>query len=268
MLALLWARRGDLNGALAILHQQAPRLQDAMAHAQLAQALAVTLVMLDLTDAAARLAQRLLDQPSVQTHGRDDARDWLVTLQLADAHIRAAQGQHRLLARELRERLEVLPALVAAQQLTPHRDQIEQLREAVRWLDHDADFSLEASGQGLAVCQAMAQLALLAQDADDARAWAHRGLKLEPMSAALALVLAQVGDDAAGHSEPAAAPSALAVLERVAQAHPDYRDIKAALIRRAFAEGHNDQAHQRLTDWLHHDPLDPTARQLQQDLAA
>jgi hypothetical protein len=114
----------------------------------------------------------------------------------------------------------------------------------------------------LMICQAMAQLALLADDADDARRWAHRGLRVDPYSASLALVLARITDD------PAVGPPTHAILTAVAEAFPLYPDLQAALIRRDKAEGRDDDARRRLSLWLDRQPDHPLARQVQQELAA
>jgi hypothetical protein len=85
---------------------------------------------------------------------------------------------------------------------------------------------------------------------------------VSPYTASLALVLAEVRDD------PAVGPPARAALEAAAQAHPQYPDVQAALIRREQADGRLDDARRHLSLWLSRQPANPLARQVAQELAA
>jgi hypothetical protein len=103
---------------------------------------------------------------------------------------------------------------------------------------------------------------MLSSDEDDARRWAHRGLKLNPYHAPLALVLSQIEDDAA------LGPPAVQVLAGVAAANPGWPDVRAALIRRELADGLAQRARHRLEQWLRDEPASTMARQLQKEIAA
>lgn len=203
-----------------------------------------------------------------QSHGHDTAiAAWLGATTALDASQRAASlappaAQARALAEELRDHVEWIPSLTAAQRAEPDAAELALLRAALACL---AEMVGGDRDHALIVIRAAAELALLAADHDDARRWAHRGLALHPYSAPLALVLARVSDD------PAAGPGALRVLRGAVKAHPGYADLRAALIRRARAEGKRDLAASELRMWLIEDPRNarhPLAERLQAEIAA
>ena len=162
------------------------------------------------------------------------------------------------LAAELLKRQDVIPSLVAAANLNPRAIDTQLLRMAlyrvVAQIDSDAQF--------LVLCQAQAELAIAVGDDDDARRWAHRGLKVQPFYAQLALLLGKLPDDTASW------PPAHEVLSRAADANPEYPDLQAALIRRQNADGHGEAARARLHHWLGREPQNPIARRLERELAA
>lgn len=250
LLSALLARRGMTDDARQILHA-AGELDAPAAVLQ-----AALLIVADLPDAARRCVSHL------DAHHGDDGwvRQWIgyVEAPCGNELPQVSPAVIEQLAADLLAQPLALLSLVAALKVAPDAEQVLLLRRAGARAYHD----LHEGRRGLVLCQAMADLALLAQDADDARRWAHRGLKLEPYSAPLALVLAAVEDD------PAQGPPAVNVLAEVAHKHPDYPDVLAALIRREGAQGRREAARRRLTAWLSREPRNLTARRLHQELAA
>lgn len=254
LLTALLARRGEAEHARTVLQ---PATLGETPDPLAAQTLIGLLVTADLTDTASRLVQRLHhsrgDEPSVQ--------HWLAALRppgfaepppLPDTQVAR-------LADELDARLDLLPTLVAAQRIASSHTEIALLRAAVARLARRA---ADDEQRLLAVCQAMAELSLLANDADEARRWTHRGLKVNPFAASLAMVLAQLDDDTE------VGPPAIKVLAVAAEAHPQFPDLQAALIRREHAQGETASARMHLADWLRREPEHPLARKLEQELAA
>lgn len=162
------------------------------------------------------------------------------------------------LAGELLDQIDVIPSLVAAQRIERDERTITMLRGAITQMLRD----IGDERSMLTACQALADLAMLAGEQDDARRWAHRGLKLDPYAAQLAIVLSRVDDDLA------VGPPASSILQGAVNAHPKYPDLRAALIRREFAEGRIDVARRRLHQWLQREPNQPLAIRLQTELAA
>ncbi|MHB1158157.1 MAG: tetratricopeptide repeat protein [Phycisphaerales bacterium] len=147
------------------------------------------------------------------------------------------------LAAELLDQPDVIASLVAAQKCRMQSQRVELLRRALARIVDDLPQSLDA-------VVALAELSLLADDADDARRWAQRGLRADPYHAKLALIL----DDAErrapapisskprqsesfpGASAALGSSEARPALRRVADRYPDYRDVRAALARRIAGE--------------------------------
>ncbi|MEX2213925.1 MAG: tetratricopeptide repeat protein [Phycisphaeraceae bacterium] len=161
-------------------------------------------------------------------------------------------------AADLLRQPEVIASLVAAQKISHSLREIALLRSALGRAFGD----IELAREQLTACIAMADLALMAGDNDDARRWAHRGLRIDPYSAPLALTLARFADDADF------GPSTMTVLNEAVRAHPKYPDLRAALIRRDFAQGRVEAARDRLTAWLRREPNQPLALGLEKELAA
>ncbi len=258
LLAALLARRGSITQARAVLNHR-PRSEISRDIAQDA-AYGALLVVLHLADQMPESARQFAAELFAQ-HGHDPAiGPFLRALQPTGMEeippVCEAQADH--LAGELLTRPELLNTLVVAQRLAPQAEDIALLRRAGQRMAPEVN----TGRKGLALCQGMAELALLAGDADDARRWAHRGLKIDPYCAALALVLNQVEDD------PAVGPSAAEVLAQAARANPDYPDVLTALIRRTQAAGRSADAQAHLKAWLQRDPANPAADHLRQELAA
>ena len=255
MLAGLLARRGKFHDAHAILEHCLNQDADQIDPAEL-QILISTLIRDDLIDAARRVARRLYDAHGDQPH----IADWLINMCAPGADklpdIPDAQVQH--LAGELIANIGMIRSLVAAAQYDPKPRTIALLRLAIARIAWDY-----AQDQRLVIlCCAMAQLAMLAGDQDDARRWSHRGLKLDPYCATLAIVLGKISD------EPSVGPPARKVLLRVARRHPDYPDVRVAAIRRTHADGKTTSARRRLAAWLRREPTSPLALELSQEMAA
>ncbi len=203
---------------------------------------------------------RLVEQLH-REHGHDPAAmRWLSTLMGSSIKALPAVSEATInqLAGELLEQIDVIPSLVAAQRLAPDAQTISMLRGAMHQMLRD----VEDQPGTLILCQAMADLAMLAADPDDARRWAHRGLRIDPYAAPLAIILSRLQDD------PAVGPPASTVLKGAVNAHPKYPDLRAALIRREAGEGRIDVARRRLHQWLQREPNQAMALRLQHELAA
>jgi hypothetical protein len=255
MLASLLARRGRYEHARAVLCAVDARHLAAIDALELQTIISVLMAM-DYKDAARRLSRLLLEG-----HGqRAEVRWWLVAMSVPGDQEMPAEPEYAVeeLAKALADDPQVAVSLVYAEKLQPQQRSVGLLRRAMGRVGEKYRDSQRFS----MLCLAMAELAMLASDWDDARQWAHAGLKADPYSAGLALVLAQVGDDLS------IGPAAASVLSAVAQKYPDYRDVRAALIRREQRDGKASSARRRLAAWLSHEPGSVLALQLREELAA
>jgi len=260
LLAALLAKRGDLAHANRVLRRFT---RDKTGDADVCRLLISVLVVLDLTESASRLVHQL--QAGPQSH-RDGLKRWLEVMDapgVVDLPTHA-QEHVRGLADELIRRADVLPSLVAAQKIAatkalPQSDDVSLLRLAV---EHATRVWASDEERMLTACQALSELAMIAGDADDARRWAHRGLRINPYNATLSLVLSKVSDD------PAVGPPAAFMLQNAVAAHPRYADLRLALIRRLMANGATDAARAQINDWIILDPANPHARRLLEEVAA
>jgi hypothetical protein len=255
LLASLLARRGRYEHARAVMCAVDARNLAAIDALELQTIISVLMAM-DYKDAARRLSRLLLEG-----HGqRAEVRRWLVAMSVPGDQEMPAEPEYAVeeLAKALADDPQVAVSLVYAEKLQPQQRSVGLLRRAMGRVVEKYRDSQRFSG----LCLAMAELAMLASDWDDARQWAHEGLKADPYSAGLALVLAQVGDDLS------VGPAAASVLSAVAQKYPDYRDVRAALIRREQRDGKASSARRRLAAWLSHEPGSVLALQLREELAA
>ena len=255
LLSSLLKRRGKHDDALAVLAVAGVAKTDT--DAEVLRMQACCLMTTELTESARQCVLALHHAHGHLAHiGR-----WIRATQLPGAaesqSLPDAQVEH--LAEELALRPDLLPSLVAAQRVGADAMSLLLLRQAVLRL---APKLREDDERMAMVCQALADLALLSDDADDARRWAYRGLRLRPYSASLALVLSRVEDD------PAVGPPASEVLRKAYEANPNYPDVRAALIRTENARGDTDLAKRRLEQWLHEQPDHPLARQVEREIAA
>ena len=254
LLAALLGRRGMTQQAIDVLTRHGRDRQ--AVDASSAKLMVALLIEADLLSAARVVARDLFDHAGHDPH----IARWLEVMKLAVSS--GAQSVPACvvdqLTLELRSCPGAIPSLVAAQKLSRVAHDVALLRGAVERLLREVSDPAET----LPMCTALAELALLAGDRDDARRWAHRGLKIEPYSATLALVLAQVEDD-----QELGRP-ARTVLADVALRYPRYPDVQAALIRREHADGKGLSARRRLAAWLQREPAQPLARELERELAA
>lgn len=221
-----------------------------------AQTLITTLTATGLTDTARQITHQLHHDL-----GHDTAvADWLRFMHMpgTDTLEPLSHSVVEQLACDLVGQIDVIPTLVAAQQTEPVAADIDLLRGAIGRVVRDID----DAQQNLMICEAMAQLALLASDGDDARRWAHRGLKLNPYAAKLALVLSQVPEN------ETEGPRTVNVLQQVCNANPSYPDVHRALILRYRNDGDDDSARLQLRRWLDREPHNAIAKNLQQEIAA
>jgi len=258
LLAAIEARRGGDDEAIDTLWAAINSMQaDDFSNAGVRQLLIALLMSRDADDAARGQAQEL------QQSGAHDpaAAQWLAAVSpLNQEQLAAPVAVHaELLARELCDAIGVTASMVVALRIAPEPADVSLLRAALALLPERIGANHDHQ---LIVAQAASELALMAGDHEDARRWAHRGLALHPYYAPLALVLARVADD------PSAGPGALRVLRGAVEAHPRYADLRAALIRRARAEGKREMAASQLRLWMIDEPNHPLAQRLQSEIAA
>lgn len=236
--AALAARRGDRTAALDILHLQRRRPHDEPP--ELMQLEISLLLGADPVRPAAAAASRLYHR-----HGSDPAiARWIMALDVPGLGaldlIPDAAVEH--LAAELLHRPELIPSLVAAQNLAPDPAALPLLRGAIERIIREFDGD---ERRGLELCRALAELALVARDHHDARRWALRGLALDPDCHELALVLAEARSrDGRGADLPEHAEADSAVY-RAANRFPDYPDVQLAAIRIDQLAGREQAARRR-----------------------
>ncbi len=161
------------------------------------------------------------------------------------------------LAGQLLSRPHVIKSLIAAQKIKPNPARVELLRRSlVRIVDDLADPAEAMAG--------LAELGLLADDHDEARRWARRGLKHEPLNVRLALLLNQAVDQPLDTSDE----PVLDAMQRIAAARPNYPDVQRALIQRYRQAGRDQHARAHLQAWLENQPAHPLAEQTRKELAA
>ena len=126
------------------------------------------------------------------------------------------------LADELASSPDIVPSLVFAQKLAPNTRTLSALRSAIKQLV----YKFEATSYFAPMQQALAQMAEMVGDEEDALRWAHRGLQADPYNATLALLLGRVEDN------EAVGPPASQVLKRVSLKFPGYPDVQRAFVQR------------------------------------
>jgi tetratricopeptide (TPR) repeat protein len=243
LLAALQQGRGELEAARRTLQQNMARGPDVMT----CQAMVVLEVRENLPasahKAAGYLAHAFIDEAF-------SAR-FLASLRLTprQAATHAPPEMVEQLAAQLLHKPGVIATLVAAQKLEPNAGRIELLRRALGRI-------AESAADGLAVAEAMAELAELAGDVQEARRWAKRGLRLAPFSASLALLLDRVGSGSPIEQDI----QSLDALRKAAKARPSYADVRSALIRRYQAAGYHRLARRAAERWIAEQPEHPLAR--------
>jgi tetratricopeptide (TPR) repeat protein len=254
LLAALLETRGERESARRVLRRVAE--DSTLTSAQLLQLKTAINVSADAIDIASRRVAKLHDW-----FGQSPAvRAWLHLMDVPGADelpaVSAATVQR--LAAELVASPMAIPSLVAAQTIQKDVTSLDALRLAMPVVARE----LSEAADAVMICRAAAELSLIASDKDDARRWAQRGLRINPMSAPLALALAAAGDDAA------IGPPAVEALRRAHEANPNYPDVRAALIRSEFASGQRDAARKRLAQWEQQQPGQALTAELRREMAA
>jgi len=168
------------------------------------------------------------------------------------------------LAVRLLKHPELIPALVRAQRLAARPVGLRLLRRALERLARDAAAPAE-------VCAAVAELALLEADPDVAADWARRGLNSKPADARLALLLDRAEREAHPERVRTLDPDAhhgLNALRDAAGQHPDYADVRRALVIRYRDAGRNDDAVSAFEQWRATHANHPLTPRMREDLAA
>lgn len=255
LLATCLSRRGKHDDAAAVL-QDAERKRP-VSDPDMMMVMVCVYTLLDMPEASGKHLRRLHARfghlsyvaqwiESLKHHGSSNLPDQ------SDAII-----NH--LARELSDQPHLLGSLTCAMKAQPNEQHIAVLRQAGNLMIHRIALSIDLETE---LCRALSELALLADDDADARRWAHRGLKTNPLAADLAIVLSKVDDHV--HMGPPARD----VLAKINEVKPTYPDVHAALIRREFFDGDTKAARMRLSNWLKNEPTNPTALTLRKELVA
>lgn len=249
LLAALHQQRGDLESARRTLARNIARGPDVLT-CQLQ-------VLLDVQEdlpisthrAAGYLAHAFIDETF-------SAR-FLSGMDLAQRNgaVSAPIEMIEQLAVQLAHRPGVIPTLIAAQKHQPAAGRIDMLRRALQRIADEVEDRAR-------VAEALAELAELAGDIDDARRWARRGLRLAPYSVALALLLDRIGSGLRAEDDL----QSLDALRKAAAARPSYADVRRALIRRYQAAGFDKLARRAAERWLAEQPDNPQARAAFQEL--
>jgi len=253
LLAACLATNGEPESALHHLRRVEP---DEALYPEALKLLIALMIQREHPEAARTTAQRLFNADGHAAH----TRVWLHSITPPGTRElpRVPESAVNQLASDLIDQPQVIPSLVAALKLEPDESHLAVMRPALERMMRD----LTAPREALMLCLGLAELALLAHDADDATRWAYRGLRIDPYHAPLALVVAQL-EDLHG-----AEGSATRVLEQAVQQHPTYPDLRAAMIRRTRRDGQEEQARYQLKLWLQSEPENHVAIKLQRELAA
>ena len=252
LLAMLDMELGDFDAARAALRRNDRHTSDPVTH----QMLALLGVVEDMPECV-RGATSVL----VHTFGHQPlVRCWLTALGLSDDDDLQHPPMEMIdqLAVELLSRPQTIAALVEAQRYEPDAGRIELLRRAIQRIVADLTDPLPA-------VEALAELAFMADQPDDAARWVRRGLKLSPYSAKLALLRNRLGPIADREADDG---GLLSVLRRAADAHPTYPDLQQALIAQYQQQGLGHLAAQHVRQWAQKQPDHPLVRKALEDLAA
>lgn len=201
--------------------------------------------------AAAMLARAIADRGgSTAMNNR-----WLATLGLTPRTVRVEPTHEQVaqLAQSLSHEPTVIPSLVRAQQIEAKPTHLRLLRRA---LVRIADTLPEPR----IAFEALANLAEIDSDRDDAARWARRVLRDDAYSAPMALLLDRVGHDKTSHTTDA--------LEHASAQHPEFSDVQRALIDRYRRVGRLEDARAAADRWIARDPSNPTAAAVAKELAA
>lgn len=247
------AMRGDVDGALEAIDEDSIEKRTIELRVTL-------LVAADRIDEARDAAELLLLR-----HGhRPEVVQWLKMMNVPGLHLPGATvwaddcRKVDMLAGELAEHSHIIASLVVAQKLSGETERITLLRDALMRVPVDEnDTKLR-----LTIIEGVAELSETLGESLTARTWAQRGLEIDPYYAPLALLKSRT-DSAWDESR-----GSLDLLKATAEAHPTYRDVRAALIRREFAMGYFEPARARLAQWEKKEPTHPVVESLRLELAA
>lgn len=215
MLAALLARREAFDAARQVLgspERQQPQDMDA----EQAKLTIAVLISSGLDDHARRLSAWLY-----HLHGDDPTvAQWIAVMDVPGLTALPAVPDATVerLSDELSAQPDTVPSLVYALKHAPRTRPISLLRAAVARMTRQ----FEGQPEMPKLTQALAELAHLIGDEEDARRWAHKGLRLDPFNATLALLLGNLEDD------EAVGPTAQQTLKRVAMKFPQYPDVQKA----------------------------------------
>ncbi len=225
MLALLQIDDGDRARAIATLNRNLAQIDDPRTIQ------AIILIQLERGDAAEaqRWAQRL-QSLAINWTDRPAVSAWLTAMGLpcVDASAEPPDALVEQLALELLACESVIASLEAAARYDRSQPRALLLLRALE----SAFDRLEAPGSA---CEAMARLALTLDDTATARRWIDAGLRINPLSAPLAILLAELpaADEALAkqgrtvdvHILPRRSEQ-IEALDLVIRAHPDWNDVR------------------------------------------
>jgi len=219
LLAALLARRDDFDAAREILGDPSREQPQSMDAEQAKLAVAV-LISSGLEDHARRLSAWLY-----HLHGdNEQVAQWIAVMDVPGLTALPAvpDATVKNLSNELAAQPGTVPSLVYAMKHAPRTRPISLLRAAVARMTREFIDQPEES----TLFQALADLAFLIGDEEDARRWAHKTLRLDPFNASMALLLGKLPDD------EAVGPTAQQTLKRVALKFPGYPDVQRAYQQR------------------------------------
>lgn len=218
------------------------------------------LLMMDIAEQLPRATRKAVAYLShAFCHDPHIAR-WLDSFHIAPKidHLEAPLELIERLAEQLLERPHMIRSLIVAQQHRPSLGRIDLLRRAlVRIVDRLAE--------PVIAVESLARLAHIAGDIDEARRWTRHGLKLEPYSASLALLLDQLAD---ADQADDVSPRPLQVLRRAVAAKPQYSDLRRALILRYQKAGLSAQASRNAQRWIKQQPDNALAMRTYTEIVA
>lgn len=219
LLAALLARRDDFDAAREILGDP-QRTQPQTMNPEQAKLAVAVLIGSGQEDSARRLSAWLY-----HLHGdNEQIAQWVAVMDVPGLTALPAVPDATVerLADELTSQPDTVLSLVYAMKQAPRTRPISLLRAAI------ARMTREFHGQAEmpTLTQALADLAFLIGDEEDARRWAHKTLRLDPYNASMALLLGNLPDD------EAVGPTAQQTLKRVALKFPGYPDVQRAYQQR------------------------------------
>lgn len=258
LLASLEAEQGNVNQARDILTEDTRYLDHPLIREML--------ILFDLNESRPESARRIAANLTHAYSADGFVGHWLKSLDMEskDGGYDAPLGMVEELAGELSARPDVILSLVAAQILETRPSRVELLRRALVRIVDDLPSPLEG-------CIGLAELAKLAGDQDETRRWAAKGLKLDPYCARLALILDELSQSHSSDDEDDAGTihiDSLEALRRANAAHPQYPDVRRALILNYHRRGLSSFARDQAQDWVHDQPNSRLAQQTLGEVAA